>query len=524
MGLLPALKTGDEIIVGEIGDTHNGLGTSPAESTQGFVPENDHKQFLSRKQAVAWMKKYDLPHMRKLPSKAFYIGLHSEHLAKAYDVPLKKVQPALEPTSAPKTTEPEKLDLSTKTAIVYDRGGLYLYCAEKLAEKFGKVMYYLADSDAYPTSQKHTIGAGLPKVKRIHDFWKYIDEADIVCFFDCYDGQLQTWLKGKGFKVFGSGLGEKVEIDKVFFLETLEKLKLPCPQTYLAEGMDDLVKYLKENDGKTLFLKNLHRGDFESRKHTSMAQSRPFLNDLKKRLGTASDTIEVLVQDEIVSACEVGWDGFQLDGQYCTNGLLGYESKDRGYIGEVVKEKPALLAKIDDAFSSEFKKLGYAGNYTTEVRVTKDGVAYFIDATCRVPSPGGELMCELYENWAEIVWGLAHGELVEPKPLAQFGAEIVLHSPWHDQHEIHVKFPKSIAEFVKLKNHTKRDGEFYCIPNGNGGFFGACIAYSNTMGEAIKKVLEYADQIEADELEFNPNLFPEIEDSITAGKKFGIAV
>ena len=520
--LLPALKIDGKIIVGEIGDTHNGLGNSPPESSRGFVPEDDHKQFLSRKQAVAWMKKYDLPHMRKLPSKAFYIGLHSEHLAKAYGVPVKavpKVQPAPEPPPA-KTTEPEKLDLSAKTAIVYDRGGLYLYCAEKLAEKFGKVMYYLADSDAYPTSQKHTIGAGLPKVKRIHDLWKHIDEADIICFFDCYDGQLQAWLRGKGHKVFGSGLGEKVEIDRVYFLETLEKLGLPCPKTYLAEGMTDLCEYLDKNDGKTLYLKNLHRGDFESRKYTGMAQSRPFLNDLKKRLGSASDTIEVLVQDKVDSACEVGWDGYQLDGKYSENGLIGYELKDRGYCSVIADKKPDILAKIDGAFAPEFKRLGYAGNYSTEVRITKDGTPYFIDATCRTPSPGGELQCEIYENWAEIVWHLAHEKLIEPKPRAKFGAEIVLRSSWHEDHEIHVKFPKEIAECVKLKNHTKRDGEWYCIPNGNGGYFGAVVAYADTMEEAVKKVLEYAEQIEADELELDSNVFETIQKSIAAGKKF----
>jgi hypothetical protein len=110
--------------------------------------------------------------------------------------------------------------------------------------------------------------------------------------------------------------------------------------------------------------------------------------------------------------------------------------------------------------------------------------------------------------------------LIEPKPLAQFGAEIVLHSPWHEDHEIYVKYPKSIAANVKLKNHTRRDGEIYCIPNGNGGFFGSVSAYADTMDEAIAQVLDYASKVEAEELEFNPDLFDGIKASIEAGKKF----
>ena len=452
MGLLPALKIDGKIYTGKADDSHvtiafsNGL-PEPAENTRGFTPDNG-KTFLTRTAAIMWLRKNDIKIFRKLPSKAYYSGLHSEHLAKARGIDqnayaekitdqameireLKGENDGLEQdvSNGKKMAKSgdeidECCDLSTKTAIVYDRGGLYLYCAEKLAEKYKKVMYYLADADAYPTSQKHTIGAGVPKVKRIHDFWKFIDEADIVYFWDCYDGELQHWLRSKGYTVFGSGRGEQVEIDKIYFLELLEELGQPCAKTYLAEGMDDLCEYLKKHDGETLFLKNLHRGDFESRKFSSMVQSRPFLDDLKKRLGSASDTLEVLVQHKIDAVCEVGYDGFQVDGQFTNNCIVGYEIKDKGFVGKVFKETPQIIKGTNDAFADTFSKLGYRGNYSTELRVTKDGIPFYIDATCVsddteiLTDKGWKLFIDLDRSESVATLNLESREIQYQKPIA----------------------------------------------------------------------------------------------------------
>lgn len=899
MKLYPALRIQGKVIKGVIGDTHNVIGAdngypNPPETARGFTP--DGKLFLSRQQALSWLRKFNPFIYKKLPRAALN-GLHSEHLAAAYGVPVRDVVAKDAPSKGAGETAATNDDLSTKTVIVYDRGGLYLYCAEKLAEKFGKVMYFLADADAYPTSQKYTIGEGLTKIKRVHDFWKHIDEADLICFFDCYDGELQHWLRSKGYVVYGTGRGEQVEIDKIKFLELLEELGLPCPKTYLAEGMEDLKKYLEAHDGETLFLKNLHRGDFEcfdgatqiltdqgwryfkdisvgdlvltrdmesgvayytptvsvfssvysgsmyhiknakidllvtpdhkffhwtqarskkwkyasikeiisgwkaggtsfkiprnfkwvgeevadklivntypdrvkprfggddyiidmdawlefcgwfasegclniirnsedgkcryrvilsqdkksnpakyarieraiqalglnyqyettigfsiynkplwddlrsfyksgdcpvcgkphcahikqvpqyikelaprqielflasfllgdgyisktaygeekrygssshtlvgdiqellfragktgnmhtrerkgmqreykgkvfnyntdeyyvseglpadititnkmvskvqyegmiydvtvephhsifvkrndkccwsgnSRKFTSLAQSRPFLDDLKKRLGSAADTLEVLVQHKIDAVCEAGIDTFCVDGEEPDKCIIGYEIKDTCFVAKVFDSAPPILKIINDKFAPIMKKLGCRGNYSTEIRITKDGQPYYIDASMRVPSPPGELICEIYENWATAVWKIAHGEIPELKPVAKYGAEVILTSNWYDCHELHVKFPPKYAQNIKLKNHTRRDGEYYCVPNGNGEFFGAAVAWGDTLEEAIKKVTEVVESIEADEFKADCSCFKDAHEQIIAGEKFGV--
>ena len=88
MKLFPALRVGGKIHKGSETDSHNTIalksGIDAPEHSRGFTP--DGKLFLSRKQALAWLKRVDIKTFRKIPSKAHYEGLHSEHLAKAYGI------------------------------------------------------------------------------------------------------------------------------------------------------------------------------------------------------------------------------------------------------------------------------------------------------------------------------------------------------------------------------------------------------------------------------------------------------
>ena len=532
--LRPAVRQGKRIHTGSIADSHaiiierHGV-NGPHE--HGFVSTANPRMFLSRKQALDYLKRFEPSVYQAVRHRVPPEGLHSHIYAaakgvvpkldaetKAEGIPLQEGELRPEAVVLPDLVP----DLSDKTAIVYDRGGLHLYWAEKLGEKFKKVMYYLADSDAYPTSQKHTIGMGIAKVTRVHDFWKHVDDADLVVFPDCYDGEMQHWLRSKGYRVFGSGRAEQLEIDKIMFMEKLKELGLPAAKTHIAHGIKELREYLTENDNSTLFLKNLHRGDFESKKFTSMSQIRPWIDDLVKRVGTASDTLEVLIQHKVDATAEIGYDGYCVDGEYTSNCVVGYEIKDVCFAGKIFPETPKLLADINEAFAPSQRELGGRGNLSTEVRVTEAGEPYYIDPTQRSPSPPGEALCEIYENWAEMVYIIAGGEVPLPKPVAPFLAELVLTSEWYDQHELHVKFPKKFKQHVKLKNHTVRDGEIYCVPNQNGAYFGAVVGWGSTMNEAIDKVKEVAESIEADEYKFDPSGFDAANEAVKAGEAFGI--
>ena len=97
-------------------------------------------------------------------------------------------------------------DLSTKKILFYDMG-LFTCIAQKLGESFGKVYYYLPQSDPFPSSYIKDTGEGIEEFERIDDLWKVIDKVDAIIFIDCYDGEFQHWLKSKGYRVFRADAG-----------------------------------------------------------------------------------------------------------------------------------------------------------------------------------------------------------------------------------------------------------------------------------------------------------------------------
>lgn len=544
MKLYPALRHNGRVIKGDSKDSHNTIALrhkiDAPENIRGFTP--DGETFLTRKQALGFLKKYDIKAFRKLPGAAHYRGLHSEDLARVYDIAQKPA--AIEMRSEAKAKEEtqldakkgerneaelvenkdsknQKVDLSTQTALIYDRG-LYLYLAESLAKDFKKVYYYLPQAEPYPTSKLHNIASGIKGVERIHDFWGTLDKCDIVIFPDTYDGSLQEFLRSKGYRVFGSGHGEKVETDKVFFMECLERANLPIPKTYLAEGIDDLLQYLAKEKGEK-WLKGNTRGDFETKRYTDMDHFQPFLDDLKFRLGHRLDNIEILVQDPIESECEAGYDGFNVNGQFSGNCLCGYEVKDRAFVASVVEQPAPLVKAINDAFAPIFKELGYRGAYSTEIRITKDGTPYYIDPTTRFGSPPGELMSLLYEDYGQILWDCAEGIVPTPKAKKKYGAQMILTSEWYrDDHEMYVEFPKKYRDNIKLSNYYVKDGKTFIVPNDTEQYFGSVVGIGDTIEEAIEECKKVLKEIHCEKFKWDDNAFEEATEIINCGKKFGI--
>jgi hypothetical protein len=513
MRLLPAVRIPDgTIVTGTPSDSHatiieaHGLPTGMPDATHGFQP-NGGSMWLSRKMALGWVKRHE-PAVHSKLTDVPPEGLHSGIYAAAKGI---------------KQKDPQAVDLSDKTCLVYGRKGLYIFLAQKLGQKFKKVWFYLAESAPYPSSRFKDIGTGLPEIERVYSFWPYVAKADLIFFPDCYDGDLQVYLRAQGHRVFGSGRSEKMELDKDYFLKTLVDCGLPVAYTHRIKGLDPLAEYLRGKNSKWLKTP-YYREDFETMKYPGdMTAFEAKLNDVKQRIGEhASRTIEILVQNVLKKKAEGGYDGFCVNGEYTKNCLVGYEIKDRGLLGKIFAETPEAIDKVNQAVSGVYKKLGYNGHLSTEIIFTEDGKGYFIDATQRAPSPPSEAMCEHIVNYAEVAWLCAGGVLPVLKWDNPYIAEVILRSPWHESHELVVDYPKEHADNIKLKNHLQHGGKMHCIPAGNGSFFGAVTASGKTWKEAADKAMKIAETVKTEDMEHDMTIFDEAEKQIEAGEKFGI--
>ena len=221
---------------------------------------------------------------------------------------------------------------------------------------------------------------------------------------------------------------------------------------------------------------------------------------------------------------EIGRDGpFMLNGKTPKKGFWGLEKKAQFYIGRWTEEPPEILAEIERKQEPIYKKLGFAGIFSNEVRVTKKGVAYPMDDCCRAPNPPTSTLLKVYgRSYAQAIYDLAHDRLPILKPEYLYGAEIILSSSWHERHEIHIpKVSEELQEWFLLRNVTKRDnGELYCIENKCGGHFGSIVAVGNSVDEVGELVEDRAKQLKVYRMDYTKNFLEEMRPEIEKAKEY----
>ncbi len=413
--------------------------------------------------------------------------------------------------------------------LIIDEGGLYTYVAQSLAPYFQTVVYYQPMAEAYLRSPQSQIGRGLPGVEWTDKRSRWIDKADVIFFPDVYGSDMQIELFEHGYPVVGSGKGSRMELDKAFFLDKLSEARLAIPSTKEVHGLDELWEHVKDLAPGSVYLKNAekYRGDWETCEFKNKYETELTINAKKATLGAErSKEIKILTQKRL-DGLEIGIDTFMLNGQIPSrNSALGYEIKDEGIIERVFDELPGSIAHVQESLLPTYKKLGYRGPYSLEMRITKNGSVYPMDATCRCGNPPTGAMLQMYgKSYADALVSLSKGKLPDLESRYQYGAEIVLASLWHRDNELHVGVPKDLEKHLMLKNAVRRNGQYYCIPNdpsGSDGIFGSVACGGKTWKEAAQKAMGIVKELSVKQLDYKENLFDECEKAIREGEQVGI--
>ena len=415
------------------------------------------------------------------------------------------------------------MDFKNKAVLIIDNG-LFCELAPTLAKSFGKVYYYTPWECAFPRSNTRLVGTGIPGVTRCNDYWEILDDIDLFVFPDIYNGSLQLHLESLGKRVWGSRRGDELELYREDSKEYLNSIGVNIGKYEVIKGIPNLREYLKEH--KNQYVKvSTTRGDMETFKSKNYNLVEPKIDELEYNLGAKKTIMEFIVEDAIVDAVEVGYDGFCVDGQWPEHSMCGIEVKDQCYIG-IFKEyakMPKQILEVNAKISGALKEYGYKNFFCCEMRITKDGTPWVIDPMTRFGSPPGELAQNMYTNLAEILWFGAEGQLVDPIAENKYGAELLIHSSWADKNWQPIEFPKEIKNNIKLRNMTIIDGRYYVVPQAVGlPEIGAVVATGSTIEEACDKVKECAEQIEGYYIETYPDSLDKSCEQIEKLKNFGI--
>lgn len=421
------------------------------------------------------------------------------------------------------TTPSKKTDLSGKTALVIDNG-LFIELAITLGKSFGKVFYHTEWKSAFPKSNDMLIGDGIDEVERVKHIWEVMDEVDIVIFPDVYDGPLQSKLVSLGKRVWGGRYGEEMELERWKFKKLLKKIGLPVAHAEHITGTEDLKKYLKEHENVWIKVSTV-RGDFETFQSESFDLSEPKVNELEHKLGAKAKIAKFIVEDDLPDRIEIGYDGYTIDGQFPSVAMQAFEIKDLGAVGRVKKyEDMAEPVKfVNDKLSPLFRNYEYRGWFSSEIRYGEDKEPYLIDPCCRLASPPSEMYLQIYDNWDQIIWNGADGTMTDPNPIAEYGVEVMIHSPWADHNWQAIDFPDELRPYVKLRNLTKIEDKYYVVPTDVGlPEIGAVIGLGDTLDEAVEMCKHNCNQVRGYFLECKLESIDKGMEEIEKAKALGI--
>lgn len=395
------------------------------------------------------------------------------------------------------------MNLEDKSVLVIDHG-LYVSLASRLAREFGTTFYAPIWSQSFPTYHVMDVGEGLPDVMHVQDVWnilnRFKDRKDelLICFPDIFDGGWQVYLRNEGWRVWGSAKGDDLEIYRLYFREMLAKLGLPVAPYKVIKGMDALRAYLKENDNKYVKMTCLLRGVKETFKHTKYWMTEPDLDALQHHLGIKKNEVDFIVEDEIPTKIECGGDMYSIDGRYPSIVSSGVEIKDKCSISVVQRynDLPEEVRMVCDKMAPVLGKYQYRNFWSTEIRVAKDGTPYFIDPTCRQPSPVGESEHELWDNLGQVMWSGAEGVVIDPEPAARYAVQAMIYGERSDEEWTPIEFPESIRQWVKLYYHRIIDGHDFVMPQTTKmNECGAVVGIGDTIEDAEADCKKRAKQI-----------------------------
>jgi hypothetical protein len=410
-----------------------------------------------------------------------------------------------------------------KTVLVYDYG-LFVELAVTLSKSFGRTYYYCPWQDGYPKSNALLIGEGIPGVRRVRSMWPIIDDVDLFVFPDVYEGALQSYLVSQGKRVWGCRMGEELELDRVASKEHCDAVGIDIGPYKVMKGLDALREYLEKHEDVWVKI-SATRGDMETFKSKNYSLIEPRLDELEHTLGAKKKVMEFIVEDAINPAVEVGYDGYVIDGKFPKGAFYGLEIKDKAYIGRTKSYDalPAEVIGVNEKLAGTFRKYGYRGFWSSEIRLTRDGRGYLIDPCTRSGSPPSELYHMIFTNLADIIWEGASGVLVEPEFSGKWGAELLLLSEWAMHNWQSIEFPKSIAEHVKMRNLTIIEGKKYYVPDRSGSSaIGAVVAVADSKQAAIDECKRIAEKVQGHYVEVLPASLDDADEEIATLKDYGI--
>ncbi len=401
--------------------------------------------------------------------------------------------------------------------------GLYCNLASALSDNGkNRVLYYTPYGSKYPKYEEYAPGDNFEFLEKVKYPFDYIDKADAIVNFDCSNQDLINYLRLKypEKSIFGSGLGARLEDDRLSFKKWLGLLNLPVVQFKVVKGMTALREYLKTNPKKIIKV-NIFRGDFETLRADSFDAVDQVLKDRQPSLGMIAESMEFIVEDMVESKAEIGFDGFFNGSEYIPF-AFGYECAKNLYIGKVGEDIPDPLMETLEAFKPLYTKMNYRGAISTEELIISKDKHFFIDPCQRVALPLGVLYSRFIKNWSEVVHNIGLGESVDIQCDHKYVGAFALSTRNAKDHFTLINIDKNKRDNFRFMMACQDEKKNYYAVKGCEEVV-VVVAGGETVDEVIDQLKTNAQAVNAYGLEIDDiKGIDDVKEKIALGKTVGI--
>ena len=406
--------------------------------------------------------------------------------------------------------------------LVMDKG-LYVHQAEALSDD-GKntVLYHTPYETKDPHYRDFVIGKGFGHLKKVLYPEDYFESADCIVFFDVSGNSLCNFLRKIYPKksIWGAGLGERLENDRVLLKEWCAELGLPVNKYEVVKGIANLREHLKKNKDKYVKV-NIFRGDMESFHSPDYDSIESVLDELAVTLGSDQNEYDFIVEDKIDTEIEVGADVIFNGTEFLRPMFAGYELHKNLYVAHVTDDVPEPLMETLDAFTPLLSKMNYRGALSTEEKIISAEKHYFIDACMRLPNPLSALYPVMIKNWSEVVYNTGLGKYTELDISHKYVGAFGLSSLAAKESYVKVNIKPGHEDDVRYQMVTGRGEKNYAVPGWE--VVAILVAGGNSVDEVLNKLKENARHVDAHFLDKDPlEGIDVIKSLIEKGKEVGI--
>ncbi len=414
-------------------------------------------------------------------------------------------------------------DVSEIVCCVLDFG-TFIDVAVMMSKVCKKTYYHSPVNNEFIDIKKAVLGTGIPNVTRLDGFMHpdIVNEVDLWICPDIGYEDHQAYLRSIGKAVWGSNGAEYVELYRTTFIKLIEKLGLPMVPTTRIEGLTNLSDHLKTVKNRWVKV-NRYRENMETWKHIDYAHSIPKLNHLADEFGGVQEKIVFVVQDEIPTDIEIGYDGWSMLGQFPESSFQGYEKKNELYLGSLLPydDLPDAVQVVNDSLADFLEKHNYRNFIASEIRWVDQDEFYFIDPTMRMPGQTGEQLLETCSNLPQVIWEGANGKLIKPEWSAQFAAAATVHYDVDEKGWRVMEVHPELDRWFKPLHYCIVDGLLKFPPHRNDEV-GVLLGLGDTIEEAIGALNENFKVFKDEPVSIHTHGFVDLIKSIKGAEEEGI--